>query len=329
MNRYIVPTAAAGGVVVLGALLILVMTLRPWGGPDRGFDTHLNLADAVPADYSRTEVTLVGDAEMAPVGWKLADESSDTGLSLYVARGCAGCHGLDGAGTFSGPDLRGGSLRRVTKLTRDGNGGMPNYHESDLTDSELGLIFEFLESLGPAPVVLVPEPEPSPTPWPSPTPFPLPTPVASPIPTASPTPILGLADSDDAHPQDDDPVKIDMPSEEQATPAALPTDTPEPTPTATPAPRLTEEESGEARRLFIDVGCDLCHGLDAEGTEKGPELTGFAATDIRDSVRDGIVNPESEYTREMEPYTLDDLTAAELDLLVDYLLDRDLLKGEE
>ncbi len=223
----------------------------------------------------------------APIGWEVVRNGAsvaDRGLVLYVARGCASCHGLGGTGTSVGSSVLGASERKVTRLIRDGSGGMPVYHPNDLSDQEIQTLAGYIASLGPAPTETPIFGTPTATPWPSPTPTPAPKPTPTPIPTPSSTPEPGT------------------------------------TPTPTPVPTVSDAEIKAAQQLYIDVGCDICHGKSAEGGEKGPELKGFTAEDISKAVREGIRNQASKYPREMERYTTNDLTDEELEQLVKYLL---------
>ena len=70
------------------------------------------------------------------------------------------------------------------------------------------------------------------------------------------------------------------------------------------------------------MACDICHGLQAEGTQKGPSLQGLdlIADGIRDQVRDPQRDPDSTYTREMKPTPVEELRDEELDLIIQYLL---------
>lgn len=289
--RFITPAALFAGIAGVALVLIFQITLRPWAGADTGTDTHLNLSDPTPG-YTRSELALLGDPELAPAGWvksQAALDSDTPGFAGYVAYGCASCHGLDGRGTVSGPPVGGSSERRVNTLTRKGPGGMPAYDNVHLTDVDLDAIVAFI-----AGVEEVPEPDEtlavlSATPFPTATPPPSPTPLPSPTPAPTATPL----------------------------PAGQPSPTPtlEPTPVPTPDPvRLTS-----ARTLFIDVGCDICHGANALGDEGGPTLEDLVPDDIRDAVRLPERDPDSIYPEGMSEYLLSELSEAELDEIVFYL----------
>ncbi|MFQ5874125.1 MAG: ethylbenzene dehydrogenase-related protein [Dehalococcoidia bacterium] len=195
MSRSMVPMAGLGIVLVMALLLILVVTLRPWGGADSGWNTHLNFRDEMPSDYSRTSATFVDTEAAAPEGWILANPATNEkdGFALYVGYGCASCHGLDGAGGTVGPDLLDATASEVRREVRKGPEGMPLYHETDLSDEQVALIAEYLLELQiveseKTPPTTSPEPTPSPALRPTPTPIPTPTPFPTPPPGIEPSP---------------------------------------------------------------------------------------------------------------------------------------------
>ncbi|MBI4313071.1 MAG: c-type cytochrome [Chloroflexi bacterium] len=282
----------AGGwfllVLAVGSMLVFVVTLRPWASANEAYDTHLNFKEGVPGSYSRSAVTYVESEAGAPMGWKPTHRVGDSpsGYVLYFGLGCASCHGLYAEGGV-GPFLLGDTERKITKLVRDGTGGMPTYHAEELSDQKLADLISYIMSLGPAPTETPVPAKPTPTPYPTatPTPAPTPTPTATPVPGATPTP------------------------------------TPSPTPTA-PKQALSPAEVQAAQRLFVDVGCDICHGAKAEGGQKGPKLVkaDLDREEVVKNIREGVRNPDSKYPREMEPYDLTELTDAEMEQIVKYLL---------
>lgn len=271
-------------------ILIVAMTLRPWADANTTADTHLNYNGSQKGD-PRSEVAMVGDLPGGPVGWARSSENSpsdDAGRVDYVALACAACHGVQGEGGPAGPPIAGAKTRRIKTLTRKGPGQMPAYHEAYLEDPRLEAISSFLSEL-PEP------PEPTPlaiataTPYPLPTPTPTPTPTPSPTPTPTPTPL----------------------------PPDAPTPTPTPSPTPTPTPDPAKIEAGH--ELYVIVGCDLCHGANAEGAEDGPDLYGLDAKQIRDFTRDPESDPKSEWPKPMDPYPEQDLSDEELEQIIYYL----------
>ncbi len=100
MNRLPIPLIGAG--LILGFLLTLVLlvTLRPWVGPDESANTLLNFSDLPPSDYGRTPLAWVDDDPGAYDAWRPAAVPSageDNGLDQFVGLGCASCHGIAGA----------------------------------------------------------------------------------------------------------------------------------------------------------------------------------------------------------------------------------------
>lgn len=289
--RFITPGALFAGIAGVALVLIFQITLRPWAGADNSTDTHLNFTDP-KSGYTRSELALLGEPELAPAGWvksQAALDSDDPGFAGYVAYGCASCHGLAGEGTAAGPPLGGSSLRRINTLTRKGPGGMPAYDAVHLVDADMDAIAAYVSGL---PETLD---EPEVTGEPVATPFPTatPPPTATPVPTPTPRP----------------------------TPTALPPDAPTPAPVPTPTPEPTPDPGlvAAARQLYVDVGCDLCHGVDAEGTEDGPVIEDITAEEIRDIVRDPQRDPDSIYPKGMKPRLLDELSDAEIDEIIFYL----------
>ncbi len=69
------------------------------------------------------------------------------GKELYILNGCVGCHGTSAQGG-AGPRLSGTlrSFDAVLARVRRGGGPMPSYGQSQISDSEVGLIYKWLES---------------------------------------------------------------------------------------------------------------------------------------------------------------------------------------
>lgn len=289
------PTAALGIILVTALVLILQMTIRPWGGADRGWNTHFNYGEA-NAGYTRSLVTYVGEQANAPIDWvpsELALSAEVPAYADYVALGCASCHGFDGEGSPSGPPVAAGSERRIVTLTRKGPGQMPAYVEDDLPEVRMNSLAELIASMSEIPPTPEPVVEPTATPWPSPTPAPTPTPTPTPTPAPTATPLPPGAPT---------PVP--------------PTAVPEATATPTPDPVLL----AAARTIYIDLGCDLCHGVNGEGAEDGPDMYGLDAEGIRNFTREPERPSDSEYSKKMDAYTVKDLSEQELDEIIFFLL---------
>ncbi len=289
MMKNFIPALGFAVVFTVGLTLVLVMVLRPWASANESYDTHFNYREQAPPGYERSTLAWVEDPHGgAPEGWQPRVKDAP-GYMLYVARGCAACHGLYAQGGVA-PALLGDSDRKIAKLVRDGTGGMPTYHSAELTEKELAAITAYLIYLGPEPTPTVSTAKPTPTPYPTATPTPAPTA------TPTPTPLPGVT--------------------------PIPTATPTPATQKPTKPVLSAAELKAAQQLYMDVGCDICHGAKAEGGQKGPTLVGADLTRdvIVKDVREGVRTPGSKYPRAMEPSSATDLSDLELEQLVKYLL---------
>jgi len=117
----------------------------------RSPETHANVR---PAGYDRTAVGYVG--EVAPYeGFGLAgarvDDGADPiarGRGLFLATGCAACHGLAAQGGAVGPRL---DLEEIFRedfgpIVRSGPGGMPAFTDATLSDVDLEAIYGYLKA---------------------------------------------------------------------------------------------------------------------------------------------------------------------------------------
>ena len=90
-------------------------------------------------------------APRAPIA--LADApQTPPGERLFVTKGCLGCHGASGRGGV-GPDLAGTKLSEadVLKQVRHPQKRMPAFPPEAISDDEVGKIYDYLKSIGPAP----------------------------------------------------------------------------------------------------------------------------------------------------------------------------------
>lgn len=142
------PRGARTMAFVFGALVaglsLLLLTIGA-----RSPYTHGNLAPRFDAAYARTAQVLVGEpVPYAGVGSSPAlrtrDDPSGWGERLFVVRGCAGCHALEGTGGAVGPPLRRLTLTNLQDKTRLGPAGMPAYSTEALSDEELLAIIAYL-----------------------------------------------------------------------------------------------------------------------------------------------------------------------------------------
>ena len=324
MRQYLVPGVGIIIVLAMALILVLLVTLRPWVSADKGYETHLNFNNGVPATYTRTEIAWVDSGiTIAPPGWVLAPLSPEVerGYALYVAYACSSCHRLDGDGGPVGPSVLGASERRIEQIVRMGPGGMPAYGDIEMSQSELDTVIAYIVSLGPAPAETPVTLAPTPTPWPAPTPVqtpaPMPTPTPTPAPTNTPTttPEPGTVDTPPMAGTPSSPAATLTPT---PTPTSIPTPTPEATPTPTPVPEPPQDLTA-AKQIYTDLGCDFCHGQQAEGSRNGPALHGLSADDIRIAVREGIRNADSSYPVQMPAYPTSNLSNEELEQIISFL----------
>jgi mono/diheme cytochrome c family protein len=151
-HRLVVPLLGLAIVVSLAAVLTMQVTWRPWSEPDNHWRTALTLLDEVPEGYTRTLVA--GTDGAGPIdAWALKPDvvipPEEMGRALYVASGCASCHGIDARGGLVGPDITGLEPDLVIREVRAPSGRMPAYKEVDLSDEELAEIADYLRSLEP------------------------------------------------------------------------------------------------------------------------------------------------------------------------------------
>ncbi len=96
---------------------------------------------------------------------------------------------------------------------------------------------------------------------------------------------------------------------------------------------LEEEDEGAQRAVFVTVeevidelACGACHMIAGEEGDLGPDLSAIGATRNRDFLRRAILSPNADiaegFDAELMPEDYGELLyAAELEMLVDYLLD--------
>lgn len=263
-NRYIVPAGLTMMVVTLGLVLIVLVVVRPWGGPDISWRTHLNLTEEPVDDYTRSVQTFVSAEGAAPLAvWQRAGcdgpatvslPSGDEGVDIpacgddpaveWVAHGCAACHGLQGAGGVVGPDVQEVIVEEFSERVRFGANGMPAFGLLDLSDEHIALLSDYLQErwVSNFPDGIPPTPTPTPTPTPSPTPVP----TVAPVTTVEPV----------------------------ATPSAAP-----PVSDRFALGKLVFEETAGAS------GCAECHGLDGKGIESAPDVRGATRSQVREALR--------------------------------------------
>lgn len=130
-------------VLALGTTLLVIGARSPY--------THGNLAAGVDPSYGRTPQTVVG----SPVPYEGAGRVSASlsgadpvtrGASVYVNKGCTGCHGLWGRGGTVGPEIAGAPAEKIHEKALGGPGGMPVFARDALSTEELELIVAYLRA---------------------------------------------------------------------------------------------------------------------------------------------------------------------------------------
>ena len=94
---------------------------------------------------------------------------------------------------------------------------------------------------------------------------------------------------------------------------------------------LTGNQPTTSESLYTSMGCATCHGVNLEGTEKGPELTGLSKYWSRDDLVKYMRNTaafmddkrmikfQDQYKKYIMP-SYDTLSVKDMDILADYLL---------
>jgi mono/diheme cytochrome c family protein len=112
----------------------------------RSPNTRANLN---PEGYNRAAVAYLDAAYFYP-GVGLAEEALtgnrvEDGRTLFVAKGCAGCHGLNAQGTAAAGSPAFATRQWLGTVVRSGQpGGMPSFDATDVTEGEIDLMHTFL-----------------------------------------------------------------------------------------------------------------------------------------------------------------------------------------
>lgn len=142
-KNLILPAFIGSAVLVIALTLLTIVARSPY--------THANLDLGLDSRYTRTQQMLVG----APIGFggdrlavPPAKDPVQHGKQLFVADGCANCHGLDGRGGIVGPSILGTKVQKLRTVTNVGPQGMPAYAPGALSDEDLTAISAFLNASG-------------------------------------------------------------------------------------------------------------------------------------------------------------------------------------
>ena len=142
-SKYVFLPLFIGAVVLLIALsLLAIIAFGPY--------THANLDAGYNPNYTRTNQILIG----APIPYSgdglavsPASDLVQRGKQLFVTKGCATCHGLDGHGGIIGPSIVGTKAAKLRIRTTVGPKGMPAYAPGALTDEDLAAIAAYLKAM--------------------------------------------------------------------------------------------------------------------------------------------------------------------------------------
>ena len=118
---------------LLGLITGLILLIAACGGDG---DTP----SAVPSATAPTSTAL-------PSGTPLSAAVSE-GQRLFTANGCSACHGSEAQGSAVAPGLAGHTGVQVRRQARGPLGLMPVFPPSQISNSELNEIAEYIESLG-------------------------------------------------------------------------------------------------------------------------------------------------------------------------------------
>ncbi len=141
-KNFIVPILLAVVVVPLALLLMVVGARSPY--------THVNLDAGYDPHYTRSDQAVVGITEQlqgARLAVPLATDPVERGKQLFVTKGCASCHGLEGSEGIAGPVIVGTAAKTLRAMTDKGPGGMPAYAPGALSDDDLSAIAAYLKSM--------------------------------------------------------------------------------------------------------------------------------------------------------------------------------------
>ena len=142
-KNMLLPAFIGSAVVAIAFTLLTIVARSPY--------THSNLSAGFDRSYTRTEQTLVGSPIPFAMGGLAVPRASDPvelGKQLFVAEGCASCHGLDGRSGIIGPPITGTKIEKLRAETQVGPKGMPAYASGALSDQDLAAIAAYLNAMG-------------------------------------------------------------------------------------------------------------------------------------------------------------------------------------
>jgi mono/diheme cytochrome c family protein len=141
-RNLILPAFIGTAVLLIAFTLLMIVARSPY--------THSNLNAGFDPSYTRTEQDVVG-TPMPFMGDALAvtpaGDAVQLGQQLFVSKGCAACHGLDGRGGVVGPSIVGTTAQKLRSKTQVGPQGMPAYAPGALKDGDLAAIAAYLDAM--------------------------------------------------------------------------------------------------------------------------------------------------------------------------------------
>ena len=85
--------------------------------------------------------------ELVPARTSAQGEPTSEGQALFVAKGCAACHGQNAEGSRIAPALPGHNEEMVKRQVRNPRFQMPAFSESQVSNEELEAIAHYIASL--------------------------------------------------------------------------------------------------------------------------------------------------------------------------------------
>ena len=143
MRNMLLPAFICAAVLGIAFTLLAIVARSPY--------THSNLDLSFDPGYTRTEQMIVQGP--VPMGGEMmagarASDPVQLGKQLFVVKGCAYCHGLNGRGGVVGPSIVGTKAEKLRVKTTVGPQGMPAYAPGALTDPDLAAIAAYLAAMG-------------------------------------------------------------------------------------------------------------------------------------------------------------------------------------
>jgi mono/diheme cytochrome c family protein len=131
---------------------------------------HINPAGGGPRNQRGLLWVAAGKPDKVPElpGKKKAAPGAVSGADIYKNEGCSGCHGASGEGLI-GPPLNQNVIaaETITSAVRAGKGAMPAFPPDKLSDEDLKVLIDYVQSLpsggaeGAAPTQVGPQPLPA------------------------------------------------------------------------------------------------------------------------------------------------------------------------